>query len=144
MNTTDTNEEQQRLDKWLWCARLFKTRRLAADAIKQGRVTLNANKGKPASTVRIGDKIIVKRPPFQLDIDVVGFAPQRVSAKLVDTLYRETAASIEARQKLSEQLKLSVIDDSGRRGKLNKHDRRAREQFLRNVGNSSSDPVEGD
>jgi ribosome-associated heat shock protein Hsp15 len=123
--------DDQRLDKWLWCARFLKTRSLAQDTIKAGRVTVNGLRAKPSKTVSIGDEITLNLPPFEYIIHVLGHASQRVSAPLARELYRETAASLEARERLAEILRLGHVEEDRTAGKLDKRDRRARETMKR-------------
>jgi len=123
--------DEQRLDKWLWCVRLMKTRALAVDAIKAGRIEVNGQAAKPSRVVRPGDQLRVKHPPFMHEIEVIGIAPQRVGAALVATLYTESAASIAARQQIAEQLRMTAVIEDPRHGKLSKKDRRDRESFKR-------------
>lgn len=72
-----------RIDKWLWATRVFKTRTLATDACKLGRVTKNGMNVKPSHLIKIGDKIDVKKPPVTFTFEVVGLLNNRVGAKLV-------------------------------------------------------------
>jgi len=123
--------DDQRLDKWLWCARFYKTRALAVDAIKAGRVAVNGQLAKPAKTVNPGDKLVIRQPPFEISLDVLGIAKQRVGAPEARKLYEEAAASIAAREQLREQLRLSAVIEDPRSGKLNKKDRREREAMKR-------------
>jgi len=123
--------DEQRLDKWLWCVRLFKTRTLAADAIKAGRVEVNGVEAKPSRVVRPGDRMMVKQPPFVLDVTVTGIHSQRVSASIAATLYQESEASVLARRDLAERLRMTAVVEDPRHGKLSKKDRRDREAFKR-------------
>jgi len=123
--------DDQRLDKWLWCARFYKTRALAVDAIKAGRVTVNGQVAKPAKTVNPGDALVIRQPPFEIALEVRGIAKQRVGAPQARTLYEEDAASVAARERLREQLRLSAVIEEPRSGKLNKKDRREREALKR-------------
>jgi len=123
--------DDQRLDKWLWCARFYKTRALAVDAIKAGRVTVNGQVAKPAKTVNPGDSLVVRQPPFEIVLEVRGIAKQRVGAPQARALYEEDAASVAARERLREQLRLSAVIEEPRSGKLNKKDRREREALKR-------------
>lgn len=125
--------DEQRLDKWLWCTRLFKTRALAVDAIKAGRVDVNGQQAKPSRLVRPGDRLEVKQPPFVHYVEVIGIAPQRVGASLVPTLYTETPDSIAARQAMAERLRMTAVVEDPRHGKLSKKDRRDRESFKRSL-----------
>ena len=76
-----------RLDKWLWAARFFKTRRLAVEAIEGGRVSVNGERAKPAKEVKLGDELSIRRPPFEHRIVVRGLALQRGSAPHAARLY---------------------------------------------------------
>lgn len=72
-----------RVDKWLWATRVFKTRTIATDACKKGRVTISGVSIKPSHGVKIGDVILVKKPPITFSFEVVGLTQNRVGAKLV-------------------------------------------------------------
>ena len=123
--------DDQRLDKWLWCARFYKTRALAVDAIKAGRVTVNGQVAKPSKTLAVGDRLVVRMPPYEWTVDVRGIARQRVGAPEARKLYEESPESRAARERLREQLKLLAVVEDPRSGKLNKKDRREREAFKR-------------
>ncbi len=123
--------DDQRLDKWLWCARFYKTRALAVDAIKAGRVAVNGQVAKPAKTVNPGDALVIRQPPFDIVLEIRGVAKQRVGAPQARALYEESADSIAARERLREQLRLTAVVEDPRSGKLNKKDRREREAFKR-------------
>lgn len=86
-----------RIDAWLWAARFFKTRALAKQAVERGRVTLAGAALKPAHVVRIADELRIVRGEETFEIEVTGLAHKRGSAALAQTLYRESAASIRAR-----------------------------------------------
>ena len=73
---------EARLDKWLWAARIFKTRSLAADACKNGRVAINGAQAKPARTVKPGDEVSVRKPPVTYTFRVLQTIEKRVGAKL--------------------------------------------------------------
>lgn len=125
--------EDQRLDKWLWCARFYKTRTLATEAIKAGRVAVNGQSAKPAKLLAVGDQLLIKMPPYEFAVSVHGLVAQRVSAPLAKALYLETPDSIAAREKLATELRLGAILEDRAPGKLSKHDRRAREAFQREL-----------
>ena len=72
-----------RIDKWLWAVRIFKTRTIASDAIKMGRVTIGGQKVKPSRNVKIGEVIDVKKPPITYSFKVLALAENRMGAKLV-------------------------------------------------------------
>ena len=102
------NARGVRIDKWLWAARFFKTRELAAKACDQGKVEFLAtgNRAKPAREVRIGDQLRVETPGGLFEVEVFGLNEKRGSAAVAQTLYRESEASIEARRKVAEEAKL--------------------------------------
>ena len=100
--------EGTRIDKWLWAARFFKTRELAAKACDQGKVEFLAtgNRAKPAREVRIGDQLRIETPGGIFEVEVVALSQKRGSAALAQTLYRESEASAEARRKFAEENRL--------------------------------------
>lgn len=82
--------ESQRLDKWLWVARFFKTRSLAADAISGGKVHVDGQRVKPARNIKPGTLVRVRKAGFEISVEVLELAPQRGPAVVAQTLYRET------------------------------------------------------
>ncbi len=92
-----------RLDLWLWAARFFKTRRLAADAIKGGKVTVNGAKGKPAKEVRAGQRIAVTKEAYEFVVHVEAVADKRGPASEAQQLYTETPESVERREQVRAQ-----------------------------------------
>ena len=98
--------QSQRLDKWLWSARFFKTRNLAIDAINGGRVELNGQRSKPAKGVRPGDRLGISRGESRIEVEVLGLAARRGPATEARALYAETEASRVARQRRAEQRRL--------------------------------------
>ena len=129
--------DDQRIDKWLWCARFYKTRALAVDAIKAGRVAVNGQMAKPSKAVGVGDSLVLRLPPYEWTVQVLGIAKQRVGAPEARKLYEESADSLAKREKLREQLRLAAVIEDSRGGKLTKKDRRDREAFKR--GNWADD-----
>jgi ribosome-associated heat shock protein Hsp15 len=121
--------ENVRLDKWLWAARFYKTRALAADAIDIGRVTVNDERVKRARLVRVGDAITVRRPPFAQVVIVAGLSEQRGPATVAQTLYDETPESIAAREKLAAQVRAAGAAAPAEAGRPTKQDRRAIERL---------------
>lgn len=114
----DKDDARVRLDKWLWAARFFKTRSLAADAITGGKVTVRGDRVKPARPVQVGDEIAIRLGPYEHVVRVKALSERRGPAPVAATLYDETAESLAARQKLAEQLRLApaplVYEEKGR------------------------------
>ena len=130
------NEEERagagrvRVDKWLWAARFFKTRSLAADAIGGGKVLVAGERVKPATLLQIGDEVRLRMGPYENVIIVRAVSERRGPATVAATLYEETAQSQAARTKLAEQLRMApaafVFEDKGR---PTKRDRREIERL---------------
>jgi ribosome-associated heat shock protein Hsp15 len=111
-----------RIDRWLWTARLFKTRGLAAEAVKGGRVHVNGEAAKPSREVRLGDELEVTVGRVRKTVVVRGAAPRRVSAPEAAMLYEETPESIAERERQAELRRLAGPADLG--GRPTKRDRR--------------------
>src|SRR5580704_12214050 len=94
-----------RMDKWLWAARFFKTRALAAHACGLGRIASNGQPAKAAREVRVGDLLQVKNDSGDFEVEVLALSEIRGPAVLAQTLYKETQASREQRRKLLEEKK---------------------------------------
>ena len=112
-----------RIDKWLWAARFFKTRALAAKACDMGQIRLHGIEAKPAREVRAGDMLHVKTEGGEYEVEVLGLSEMRGPASVAQTLYRETDASREARALLAEQKKAMPTFDFPE-GRPSKKDRR--------------------
>ena len=112
------------MDKWLWAARFFKTRSLAARACDLGRIQSNGLTAKPAREVRAGDLLRVKNDSGDLQVEVLLPSDVRGPAAVAQTLYRETAASRELRLKLAQERKAMPYFESLPEGKPSKRDRR--------------------
>ncbi len=119
---------QARLDKWLWAARIFKTRTVAANACKNGRISRENTNLKPSSVVKIGDIISVKKPPITYSFKIINCIEQRVGAKLVSQVYENVT---EAKQyELLEMSRISGFIDRARgTGRPTKKERRALDSF---------------
>jgi ribosome-associated heat shock protein Hsp15 len=113
-----------RMDKWLWAARFFKTRSLAARACELGRIASNGQPAKPAREVRAGDRLQVKNDSGEFQLEVLLLSETRGPAAVAQTLYRETEASRELRLKLAEERKAIPHFEAWREGKPSKRDRR--------------------
>ena len=118
-----------RLDKWLWAARFFKTRALAAKVCDMGRVTSNGNTAKASRDVRLGDVLQVRTERDDLQVEVLLLSEVRGPAALAQTYYRETEASRALRLKLEEQRKSMPEPEALREGKPSKRDRRELDRF---------------
>lgn len=110
-----TTLEHVRIDKWLWAARFYKTRQLAIKALKNSQVGLQKRNLKPATNITVGDLLRIKRGIHEMEIEVLELSEQRGPAKIAQTLYRETSASIEANQVLKEQIAAQPKIDIDRR-----------------------------
>jgi ribosome-associated heat shock protein Hsp15 len=113
-----------RIDKWLWAARFFKTRGLAARACELGRIESNGQQAKPSREVRIGDMLQVKTEGGDFQVEVLALSVMRGPAAVARTLYQETEASRELRLKLAEERKATPHFEALREGKPSKRDRR--------------------
>ena len=119
---------EARIDKWLWAARIYKTRTLAADACKNGRITINGANVKPSRTVKPGDKVGVKKAPITYTFLVKQAVEKRVGAKLIPEIL-ENITSPE-QYELLEMSKISGFIDRARgTGRPTKKDRRAIDDF---------------
>ena len=113
-----------RIDKWLWAARFFKTRALAARACELGRIESNGQQAKPARDVRAGDMLQVKNDSGDFQVEVLLLSELRGPAAVAQTLYRETEASRELRWKLAEERKAMARFEALPEGKPSKRNRR--------------------
>lgn len=125
MTDTSANTTAIRIDKWLWTARLFKTRALAAEAVAGGKVKVNGERVKPARTVRPGDELRVHIGPFERVVRVRAVAGRRGPATEAALLYEESEESKAARKKLAERLAAERIYARGETGRPSKKERRA-------------------
>ena len=123
----EANTADVRLDVWLWAARFFKTRALAKKAIEGGKVQLNQAPGKPAKSVRAGDKLNITRLEERFEVEVVAVGDQRGSAAVAQALYRETETSRAARAEAAERRRL---ERTGYAKPPTKPDKRARRLII--------------
>jgi ribosome-associated heat shock protein Hsp15 len=121
--------EVARIDKWLWAARVFKTRSLAADACKNGRVTIGGINVKPSHNIKTGETISVKKSPITYSFKVLKCIEQRVGAKLLPEIYENVT---DAKQyELLEMSRISGFVDRARgTGRPTKKERRAIDSFV--------------
>lgn len=114
-----------RLDKWLWAARFYKTRALAAEEVDRGRVSVNDAAAKPGRELRTGDRIQLRQGPVQRTVDVLGLSNVRGPAPVAQALYRETADSVAARERAAEARRQGVEPAMAlEHGRPTKRDRR--------------------
>jgi ribosome-associated heat shock protein Hsp15 len=118
-----------RVDKWLWAARFFKTRSLAARACELGRVQCNQQPVKPAREVRVRDLLQITAEHGDFEVEVQVLADIRGPASVAQTLYRETESSRELRLKIAEQRRAGMLFAPAPQGKPSKRDRRKIIQF---------------
>jgi ribosome-associated heat shock protein Hsp15 len=118
-----------RMDKWLWAARFFKTRSLAARACELGRIHSNGQPAKAAREVRMGDMLRVTNDGGDFQVEVLGLSDVRGPASVAQTLYRETEASRELRQKVAAERKAMKQFEELPAGRPSKRDRRRIIQF---------------
>ena len=123
--------DKVRLDRWLWAARFFKTRSLAAEAIDGGKVQLNGTRVRRSKMIVVGDLLRITKPPYELTIEVLQPAEHRVSAKLAQDFYAETPESASARELLRAQLKYQPSTSYEGKGRPTKRDRRVIDRFKR-------------
>ena len=98
------------LDKWLWCARFFKTRAIASKIIGMKRVEVNSIIAKPSKTIYSGDIVNLKIPPYTFRFTIMSIPQNRVSAKLLGTIYQEDDSSLQQRKIVAKQIKTSHIN----------------------------------
>lgn len=128
--TPDPDGARVRIDKWLWAARFFKTRSIAATAISNGKVELNGERTKRSKQVRAGDVLRIRKGMYEHEVVIQALAERRGSATLAQTLYQETEDSVAAREELAERMRLerasapTPIFKYGK-GRPTKRDRRA-------------------
>ena len=119
---------EARLDKWLWAVRIYKTRTLAADACKNGRVTINGAQAKPSRTVKTGDEVGVRKSPVTYTFRVLQAIEKRVGAKVLPDIIENITPP--EQYELLEMSKISGFVDRARgTGRPTKKDRRAIDGF---------------
>ena len=124
--------EVARIDKWLWAARIFKTRSIAADACKNGRVTIKGVNVKPSHTVKAGETVNVKKPPVTYSFKILKTIEQRVGAKFIPEIYENVTDP--KQYELLEMSRISGFMDRARgTGRPTKKDRRQMDAFVEPV-----------
>ena len=107
MSESAHNNASVRVDKWLWAARFFKTRSLASKAVKGGKVHVNGHRAKASTGVHIDDRLDITKGEVTFEIDVLDLSDKRGSAAIAATLYAETPASLETRQRQAEERRVA-------------------------------------
>ncbi|MCU7905029.1 MAG: RNA-binding S4 domain-containing protein [Candidatus Thiodiazotropha sp. (ex Epidulcina cf. delphinae)] len=126
----ETASQKVRLDKWLWAARFFKTRRIATEAISGGKVHLNGQQTKPGKEIKVGSHLRIHKGALEWDIVVRILATKRRPAVEARAFYEEMPESIERREKLAEALRLERSLSPRRvQGRPNKKERRMIHRF---------------
>lgn len=120
----DSGSDRARLDKWLWAARFFKTRSAATEAVLGGKVEVNGERPKPAKLLNVGAEVRVRVGPFEHVLIVTALAERRGTAAQAALLFQETSASLAARERHAEMLRLAPNLEF-EQGKPSKKDRRA-------------------
>jgi len=132
-----------RLDKWLWAARFYKTRALAAEEIGRGRVSVNGQPAKASRELRPGDRIVLRQGPVERTVDLLALSNVRGPAPVAQTLYAETPESIAARQRAAEARRQGVEPaDTLEQGRPTKRNRRQLADWQR--WSASADDLEHD
>jgi len=129
-NLSTPASTRQRVDKWLWAARFYKTRSLAAQAIDAGHVRVDGERVKPAHDLRVGERVSVHRSGFRWEVEVAALSDRRGGAADAALLYRETAQSIEARAQAMQQRKAALAAEPRWSGRPTKRNRRKLADFL--------------
>lgn len=125
-------EEKVRIDKWLWAARFFKTRSMAAGAVSGGKVHVNGARIKPARMIQAGDELRIRRGEVEFTVVVQGVSDKRRPAKEAQLLYTETEASLAQRDEMREQKRLEAASRMyGPMKRPDKRDRRKIRSFIR-------------
>lgn len=116
--------EQLRVDRWLWCARFFKSRGLAAEAVRAGHVRVDGQRVKASREIKVGDRLAIVKGVCEFDVEVVAIPARRGPATEAAACYTETAQSIEARRRRAEQSAAARILRAPTSGRPDKRTRR--------------------
>jgi ribosome-associated heat shock protein Hsp15 len=127
--TSDHDSGRLRIDKWLWAARFYKTRSLAADAVESGKVAVNQARVKPAKAIAVGDTLEIRAGKYVYTVEVLGLSDKRGPVPQAQQLYRESETSRAQREALAAQIKAQP--EPIFKGRPTKRDRRAIDQLKR-------------
>lgn len=122
--TGASSDRKVRIDKWLWVARFFRTRSLAAKAVSGGKVHINGRRVRPSATVRIGDHVKVRKGMFEHNVILRQLPDRRGPASEAATLYEETLESVRAREEVATKMKAMPRIAFGEKGRPTKKERR--------------------
>jgi len=125
------DEIRVRLDKWLWAARFYKTRSLAAEAVEKGKVEVNGERAKRAKLLQAGDSLLIRLGPYQHIVTVRAVSEKRGPATVATKLYEESAEGRKAREAMQIQVKVAQSVPGYDRGRPTKKDRRDIERARR-------------
>lgn len=135
--------DRMRIDKWLWCARFYKTRTLACEEIDKGRIEVNGLAVKPAREIKPGDTVALRREGVTRHVVVKALSNMRGPAPVAQQLYEETPESIAAREKSAEQRRLAPEPSlSIEHGRPTKRGRRDLEQARQGWGDRWSASID--
>ncbi len=129
--TSEPPADKVRLDRWLWAARFYKTRSIAADAIDGGKVQVNGTRVKRSKLIETGDQLRIRKPPYEFVVAVLQLSEHRGPAKVAQALYEETPESVHARETLRTQLKHQPNASYEGKGRPTKKDRRLIDRLKR-------------
>jgi ribosome-associated heat shock protein Hsp15 len=131
---SDGEQDKVRIDKWLWAARFFKTRSMAAQAVAGGRVQVDGVRVKPAKMVQAGDILRIRRGEIEFVVTLLRIASRRGPAKEAQLLYEESSESIAAREKIREEKRLLAMGSLQPTRRPTKQERRQIINFTRKKG----------
>jgi len=135
-------DQRVRLDKWLWAARFFKTRALAAEEIGRGRVSVNGQAAKASRELKVGDRIVLRQGALDRTVDLLALSSVRGPAPVAQALYAETADSVAARLKAAESRRMGTEPATAiEQGRPTKRDRRRLADWQR--WSASADDIDG-
>ena len=123
------NDDRVRLDRWLWAARFFKTRALAAAAVAGGKVQVNGTRAKPAKQLQVGDGVRVRVGPYEWLVNVRALSERRGPPKVAQTLYEESAEGRASRERLAQLHKIAPAPTYQGKGRPTKKERREIERL---------------
>ena len=130
---SESEASRVRIDKWLWAARFYKTRSLAADAVEGGKVQVNGERVKPAKVLRTGDAVSIRNDPYSWEITVLALSERRGSATEASKLYSESDRSKKEREEKSALLKIERQSNPFPGGRPTKKQRRQIIRFTRDT-----------